>query len=47
MSTILPIENTGKKWEFGVSDYNGDKKPDFYGIRKDGGATTNVHCNEW
>ncbi|MBD7910261.1 NlpC/P60 family protein [Clostridium cibarium] len=39
----LPIENTGKNWEFGVSDYNGDKKPDFYGIRKDGGATTNVH----
>lgn len=41
--TILPIENTAKNWEFGVNDFNGDKVPDLYCIRKDGGTSTNLH----
>ena len=40
---ILPIENTDENWEFGLGDYNGDKKPDLYCIKKNCGTSTNIH----
>ncbi len=43
LQVALPIENTDENWEFGLGDYNGDKKPDLYCIKKNCGTSTNIH----
>ncbi|WP_294345964.1 VCBS repeat-containing protein [uncultured Clostridium sp.] len=37
------LGEVGSDWEFGISDYNGDKVPDVYCINKQGGSNTEAY----